>query len=238
MKVDEAKDIGETVVDQETECFCGSDLEAGLCPNGHDPITLRQRMGIEIDRHADAVVEAAVAWHESGQEGGDGWFEAGERLTRTIESLTSIRSASEMPRRRCSVHNQEEFKYESLEHELNATERPLLTELQSAYNQGVEDAKYAIRATITGGDGDQFKPYFINQIARTCSPHRYTGGTPPFTATEPSPALLAAREIAALSYARHRDEKIIRFAEIIERHFGLKADVLNKLVLDSDKAGS
>lgn len=50
---------------------------------------------------------------------------------------------------------------------------PELTELQAAYNQGIEDAKCAIRATLTGGKGDQFKPYFINQIARTCSPYRF-----------------------------------------------------------------
>lgn len=49
-----------------------------------------------------------------------------------------------------------------------------LDEHGAAYNQGIEDAKAAIRAVGTDDwEGDQFRPYFINEIARTCSPHRY-----------------------------------------------------------------
>lgn len=103
---------------QPVECFCGTELEAGLCPNGHDPIKPEALVDAVQDR-MDRVVEAAVAWHESGQEG-EGWFEAGERLTQAIESLLELRSPA-MPRRWCSVHNREEFKYESLEHELHAS---------------------------------------------------------------------------------------------------------------------
>lgn len=41
---------------------------------------------------AIAVVDAAVAWHESGQEGrADGWFDAGERLTTAINNLLKAR---------------------------------------------------------------------------------------------------------------------------------------------------
>jgi hypothetical protein len=35
----EEQNIGGASVDRETECFCGTVLEAGLCPNGHDPVT-------------------------------------------------------------------------------------------------------------------------------------------------------------------------------------------------------
>lgn len=45
--------------------------------------------------------------------------------------------------------------------------------LVRAYNQALEDAKDAIRAT--GSDkweGSEFKPYFINEIARKCDPRR------------------------------------------------------------------
>ena len=58
-----------------------------------------------------------------------------------------------------------------------ATMTANLTELQIAYNAGIEAAKAAIRAT--GSDkweGSEFKPYFINEIARTCDPRRYVAG--------------------------------------------------------------
>jgi hypothetical protein len=53
-----------------------------------------------------------------------------------------------------------------------AVDAPQLSALQSAYNDGVEDAKKAIRAVGTDDwEGAEFKPYFINEIARTCSPY-------------------------------------------------------------------
>ena len=52
-------------------------------------------------------------------------------------------------------------------------EAPTLTALQEAYNQGVEDAKCAIRAESQGGG--YWAATYINAIARRCSPFRYTG---------------------------------------------------------------
>lgn len=48
---------------------------------------------------------------------------------------------------------------------------PQLTELREAYNQGVEDAKCAIRAESQGGG--YWAATYINAIARRCSPHVY-----------------------------------------------------------------
>lgn len=48
-----------------------------------------------------------------------------------------------------------------------------LTDLQEAYNQGIEDAKCAIRAESQGGG--YWAATYINAIARRCSPFRYTG---------------------------------------------------------------
>ena len=166
----------------------------------------------------------------------------------------------------------------------------VLSDLQEAYNQGVEDAKCAIRAESQGGG--YWAAAYINAIARRCSPFRYTGlpldaddttrelivqaitdiqeareshvqwaahlraphtidcqgctdyaahigdaayheewiakydnviavlARVPFASTPPSTlARKAAEEIANLSYARHREEKIAQFAAIIERCF-------------------
>lgn len=49
----------------------------------------------------------------------------------------------------------------------------VLSDLQEAYNQGVEDAKCAIRAESQGGG--YWAAAYINAIARRCSPFRYTG---------------------------------------------------------------
>lgn len=75
----------------------------------------------EVQHRMDEVVEAAVEWHHAGRIGGE-WMDAAERLTNAIDSLLELRGdpLNQMPRRHCSVHNREEFKYESLEHELRA----------------------------------------------------------------------------------------------------------------------
>lgn len=74
----------------------------------------------EVQHRMDQVVDAAVEWHQAGREGGE-WFEAVEKLGAAINSLLELRGdPNNMPRRWCSVHNCEEFKYESLEHELQA----------------------------------------------------------------------------------------------------------------------
>lgn len=69
------------------ECFCGLELEAGICPNGHDPARLLD----EVDRRKDAVVDAAVAWHQSGREGDETWFDKAEILGRAIDELLGLR---------------------------------------------------------------------------------------------------------------------------------------------------
>jgi len=40
----------------------------------------------------DVVVEAAVEWHQSGQEGDGSWFDKAETLSRAVESLLELRS--------------------------------------------------------------------------------------------------------------------------------------------------
>jgi hypothetical protein len=77
---------GEQPTNETPECFCGVELEAGICPNGHDPALLD-----EVDRRKDAVVDAAVAWHQSGREGDDTWFDKGEVLGRAIDELLAVR---------------------------------------------------------------------------------------------------------------------------------------------------
>lgn len=53
-------------------------------------------------------------------------------------------------------------------------EAALREQFFTAYNQGVEDCKAAIRGVGTDNwEGSEFKPYFITEIARTCSPHQY-----------------------------------------------------------------
>lgn len=49
----------------------------------------------ECQRRMDAVVEAAVEWHQSGQEGDGSWFDKSEALSRAIGSLLDLRSAAE-----------------------------------------------------------------------------------------------------------------------------------------------
>lgn len=85
----------------------------------------------ECQRRVDTVAEAAVEWHQSGQEGDDSWFEKSEVLSRAIESLLELRSPADMPRRWCKVHKKIEFKYESLEHELATTECFCGTQLEA-----------------------------------------------------------------------------------------------------------
>lgn len=106
-----------------TECFCGTELEAGICPNGHDPITAPPDAFVdEVQHRMDQVVEMAVEWHQAGREGAE-WFVAAEKLGAAIDALLELRDEPQiaaMPRRWCSIHNREEFKYEALEHELHS----------------------------------------------------------------------------------------------------------------------
>lgn len=77
------------------ECFCGTELEAGICPNGHDPITTPALVD-EAQRRMDQVVEAAVEWRQAGREGGE-WFDKAEELSAAIDSLLELRSAPAVP---------------------------------------------------------------------------------------------------------------------------------------------
>lgn len=144
------------------------------------PVGQSDELVDEVQHRMDQVVEAAVEWHQAGREGAE-WLEAAEKLGAAIDSLLELRDKpSQMPRRWCSVHNREEFKHESLEHELRATAAATaahqLNELQEAYNQGIEDAKCAIRAESQGGG--YWAATYINAIARRCSPFGYTGLPP------------------------------------------------------------
>ena len=46
----------------------------------------------EVQQRMDAVVDAAVAWHQSGQEGDDTWFDKGEELGKAIDALLELRA--------------------------------------------------------------------------------------------------------------------------------------------------
>lgn len=72
-----------------SECFCGTDLEAGICPNGHDP-TQKNDLVDEVQCRTDQVVEAAVEWHQAGREGGE-WMDRAEALSAAIDQLLALR---------------------------------------------------------------------------------------------------------------------------------------------------
>jgi hypothetical protein len=46
----------------------------------------------EVESLKDAVVDAAVGWHESGREGDNTWFEKGEVLAHAVEKLLARRA--------------------------------------------------------------------------------------------------------------------------------------------------
>jgi hypothetical protein len=71
------------------ECFCGTELEAGICPNGHDPIQ-GDVLVDDVQRRMDSVAEAAVEWHQAGREGAE-WFDKAEALSAAIDRLLELR---------------------------------------------------------------------------------------------------------------------------------------------------
>ncbi len=61
------------------------------------PATAEERawhsaMIAEVELLKDAVVDAAVEWHQSGREGDDTWREKGEALAQAIEKLLARRA--------------------------------------------------------------------------------------------------------------------------------------------------
>ena len=76
-------------LDVAQECFCGTDLEAGICPNGHDPVATG-RLVDEVQHRMDQVVDAAVEWHQAGREGG-AWMDKADALSAAIDSLLELR---------------------------------------------------------------------------------------------------------------------------------------------------
>lgn len=74
-------------------CACGAKTIADHAPDCDEKPTW------EGDEHevdcravrADAVVNAAVAWHQSGQEGDNTWFDKGEALGQAIDRLLGIK---------------------------------------------------------------------------------------------------------------------------------------------------
>lgn len=116
---------------RELQWLAGIKRELQTGPNVVAPVEQSDELGDEVQHRMDQVVEAAVEWHQAGREGAE-WFEAAERLGAAIDSLLELRGEpSQMPRRWCSVHNREEFKYESLEHELRAAAAPAAPTEQS-----------------------------------------------------------------------------------------------------------
>jgi hypothetical protein len=68
---------------------CAGELDTGFeclkCGEDWRPLVILNPLAVE-------VVSAAVAWHESGQEGGsDDWLNASERLTTAIDNLLQAR---------------------------------------------------------------------------------------------------------------------------------------------------
>lgn len=45
----------------------------------------------EVQRRVDAVVDAAVEWHQSGQEGDETWFDKAEVLGTAVDALLALR---------------------------------------------------------------------------------------------------------------------------------------------------
>lgn len=73
---------------------CGGELDTGWeCKKcGRD--WREYVMADEFQRRMDAVVEAAVEWHQSGREGDNTWFDKSEALSAAVSSLLELRSAS------------------------------------------------------------------------------------------------------------------------------------------------
>jgi len=68
---------------------CGTVSQPPLAATGADEGQLID----EVQRRMDAVVEAAVEWHQSGREGDDTWFDKSEALSAAINSLLELRAA-------------------------------------------------------------------------------------------------------------------------------------------------
>ncbi len=52
----------------------------------------------DVQRRMDAVVDAAVAWHLSGQEGDDSWLAKADILGQAIDDLLALRGVGECKR--------------------------------------------------------------------------------------------------------------------------------------------
>lgn len=52
----------------------------------------RTELRREVQRRADAVVDAAVEWHQSDREGDGSWFDKADILAKAIDALLEIRT--------------------------------------------------------------------------------------------------------------------------------------------------
>ena len=50
----------------------------------------RSDLAAEVERRKDAVIDAAVAWHQSGREGDETWFDKAEVLGVAIDRLLEL----------------------------------------------------------------------------------------------------------------------------------------------------
>lgn len=97
LKINQLRELAEIVIakhvvgpsEDAEQCFCGTELEAGLCPNGHDPVR-KEELVDEVQHRMDQVVEAAVEWHQAGRECTE-WFDKAEALGAAIDSLLELR---------------------------------------------------------------------------------------------------------------------------------------------------
>lgn len=132
----------------------------------------------ETQRRMDAVVDAAVAWHLSEQEGDGTWFDKAEVLGKAIDSLLKMRNsrpAVPATLRNCPICNGETQAY-CAKCYLTATlddgvfHTALIPAIEAAFHRGVNLAKAAIRAEGSDDwEGSQYKPFFITAIARACA---------------------------------------------------------------------
>lgn len=68
------------------ECFCGTELEAGLCPNGHDPVSIAAPSDTEQVRLREALKSVIVRFQQEYRELTDGQFG-------TVEDFHEVKAA-------------------------------------------------------------------------------------------------------------------------------------------------
>jgi hypothetical protein len=81
--------------DTDDKLFCG--CKCVFPATGAGKGAERDHLADDCQRRMDAVVEAAVEWHQSGQEGDNTWFDKSEVLSAAINSLLELRATTPAP---------------------------------------------------------------------------------------------------------------------------------------------